>query len=290
MRKDRIGPHARPFPQATDGFFSCGSYQPKSLTRTFDLSRSTFRAHIPNEVGNLFFDVRDMFFEPIDKTFEESSEWGSIKLSCGSNQLLTEYITIQSIRNTRKNTLSSTTVRRDVQHTDGLSSHDLPSSVFRDLVRKGQLPRRHEGQPPFPYGLGVSILVGAGLPLAVCQHVGHFAHDTRGCLPDFIKTEEVVTVCCSSTLKGVVGSPPLTDITVLPPTATDRTCHLEGSRFAAGRRSKEVEPTTFKATGFKKRSCEGKSNCQFQQRIAETGNRHVFLPSFESSRRLKNIR
>lgn len=98
-----------------DGFFTGGSYQPKPLTCTLDLSRSTFRTHIPNEVGNLFFDVRDMFFEPIDKAFEESSEWGSIKLSGGSNQLLTEYITIQFIRNTRKNTLSNTTVRRDVQ-------------------------------------------------------------------------------------------------------------------------------------------------------------------------------
>ena len=231
-----------------------------------------------------------MFFEPIDKAFEESSEWSSIKLSCGSNQLLTEYITIQSIRNTRKNTLSSSSVRRDVQYSDGLSSHDLPSSVFRDLVCKRQFPRRHEGQPPFPYGLGVSILVGTGLPLAVCQHVGHFAHDTRRSLPDFIKAEEVVTVCCSSTLKGVVGSPPLTDITMLTSTTADRTCHLEGSCLAAGRRSKKMKATTSKATGFEKRSCEGKSNCQFQQQIAETGNRHVFLPIFESSRRLKNIR
>lgn len=71
---------------------------------------------------------------------------------------------------------------------------------------------------------------------------------------DFVKTEEVVTMCHSSALKGVVGSPPLTDITMLTSTTADRTCYLEGSRLAAGRRSKKMKATTFKATGFEKQS------------------------------------
>ena len=156
-----------------------------------------------------------MLLKPIDKTSEESPKCRSIKPSDSSNQLLAETVPTQSTGNIGKNFLSSTSARRDVQHLDGLSGHSLPSSVFRALVRKRQLFRGHEGQPPLLYGLGIAFLVGASLPLTVCQHVGNLAHDTRRSLPDFIKAEEVVTVCCSSTIKGVVGSPPLTDIAYL---------------------------------------------------------------------------
>ena len=126
--------------------------------------------------------------------------------------------------------------------------------------------------------------------MAVCQHVGNLAHDTRRCLSDFVKTEEVVTMCRSSTLKGVVGSPPLTDITMLTSTTADRTCHLEGSCLATGRRSKKMKVTTFKATRLKQGACKSKRYRQFQQRIAETWFRHIFLPAFKSSSTLKNTR
>ena len=160
-----------------------------------------------------------MLLKPIDKTSEDSPKCRSIKPSDSSNQLLAETVPIQSTRNIGKNSLSCSSIRRDVQHLDGLSGHSLPSSVFRNLVHKRQPFRRHEGQPPLLYGLGIAFLVGASLPLTVCQHVGNLAHDTRRGLSDFVKTEEVVTVCRSSTLKGVVGSPPLADIAMpcLPP-------------------------------------------------------------------------
>ncbi len=156
-----------------------------------------------------------MLLKPIDKTSEDSPKCRSIKPSDSSNQLLAETVPIQSTGNISKNFLSSSSVRRDVQHLDGLSGHSLPSSVFRNLVHKRQPFRRHEGQPPLLYGLGIAFLVGASLPLTVCQHVGNLAHDMRRGLSDFVKTEEIVTVYRSSTLKGVVGSPPLTDIAYL---------------------------------------------------------------------------
>lgn len=80
----------RPFPQAkevhqSDGFFSCGSYQSESLARTFDLSRSTFRAHVLNKFGTHLLHIRDMLLKPIDKTFKESPKCRSIEPSDSSN-------------------------------------------------------------------------------------------------------------------------------------------------------------------------------------------------------------
>lgn len=68
-----------------DGFFSCGSYQSESLARTFDLPRSTFRAHVLNKFGTHLLHIRYMLLKPIDKTFEESLKSRSIEPSDISN-------------------------------------------------------------------------------------------------------------------------------------------------------------------------------------------------------------
>ena len=150
-----------------------------------------------------------------------------------------------------------------------VTSHQFGKAEFPGAEEK-DTPLRLFPQTPFGPAAAFSGSVGQHITYLPCFFSINLTH--------FIEAKESVAVSLGHRLQSIRSIAPGSFVPVHQPSAPDRACHIEESRFPLGGIPPEIESVGLHAEGFQESCGKGRGKREKQSAVARAGRSHLLLP------------